>query len=175
VGFLVTSSQASLWIRDFRGFDMQETSHLADLKELSQRSTAAFNAHDANALAALDHPDVVNTAPSPTGRTELRGHEAAKAYNQSWFTAFPDAKTTIITEVIGGDYFVQEGTFQGTNTGTWKSEAGDMPATGKTLKGQFCLIAKVRDGLIVSSNLYFDQVQVLTQLGLMPAPAEARS
>ena len=145
---------------------------MADLKELSQRSIAAWNAHDANALAALDHTDVVFTAPSPTGRTELRGREAAKEYTQSWFTAFPDAKTTIINEVIAGDYIVQECTFQGTNTGTWKSEVGDMPATGKTLKGEYCLIAKVRDGLFVSSNLYFDQVQVLTQLGLMPAPAE---
>jgi len=141
VGFLVTSSQASLWIRDFRGFDMQETSHMADLKELSQRSIAAWNAHDANALAALDHTDVVFTAPSPTGRTELRGREAAKEYTQSWFTAFPDAKTTIINEVIAGDYIVQECTFQGTNAGTWKSEVGDMPATGKTLKGEYCLIA----------------------------------
>ncbi len=145
---------------------------MADLKELSQRSIAAWNAHDANALAALDHTDVVFTAPSPTGRTELRGREAAKEYTQSWFTAFPDAKTTIINEVIAGDYIVQECTFQGTNAGTWKSEVGDMPATGKTLKGEYCLIAKVRDGLFVSSNLYFDQVQVLTQLGLMPAPAE---
>ena len=145
---------------------------MADLKELSQRSIAAWNAHDANALAALDHTDVVFTAPSPTGRTELRGREAGKEYNQSWFTAFPDAKTTIINEVIAGDYIVQECTFQGTNAGTWKSEVGDMPATGKTLKGEYCLIAKVRDGLFVSSNLYFDQVQVLTQLGLMPAPAE---
>jgi predicted ester cyclase len=146
---------------------------MADLKELSQRIIAAFNAHDANALAVLDHPDVVSTAPSPTGRTELRGRVAAKEYNQSWFTAFPDAKIAITNEVIAGDCIVQEGTFEGLNTGPWKAEAVDMPATGKTLKGQYCQVAKVRDGLIVSSNLYFDQVQVLTQLGLMPAPAEA--
>jgi len=145
---------------------------MADLKELSQSSIAAFNAHDANALAALEHQDAINTAPSPTGRTERRGREASIEYNQSWFNAFPDAKITIINEVIAGDFIVQEGTFQGTNTGAWKSEGGDMPATGKVLKGQYCQTAKVRDGLFVSSNLYFDQVQVLTQLGLMPAPAE---
>jgi hypothetical protein len=146
---------------------------MADLKDIAQRNIAAFNAHDTNALAALDHQDVVSTAPSPTGRTELRGREAAKGYNQSWFTAFPDAKVTSTNDVIAGDYIVQEGTFEGTNTGTWTSEAGDMPATGKTLKGQFCQVIRTKDGLIVSSNLYFDQVQVLTQLGLMPAPAEA--
>ena len=123
---------------------------MADLKDIAQRNIAAFNAHDTNALAALDHQDVVSTAPSPTGRTELRGREAAKGYNQSWFTAFPDAKVTSTNDVIAGDYIVQEGTFQGTNTGTWKSEAGDMPATGKTLKGQFCQVIRTKDGLIVS-------------------------
>jgi predicted ester cyclase len=148
---------------------------MADLKELSQRSVEAYNAHDVSALAKLDHQDVVTTAPGPTGRTERRGRQASQEYNQSWFTAFPDAKITIINEVITGDTFVQEGIFKGTNTGEWKSEVGDMPATGKTLNGQFCLVAKVRDGLIVSGNLYFDQVDVLTQLGLMPAPAEARA
>jgi predicted ester cyclase len=175
VGFLVTPSQASLWIRDFRGFDMQETPHMADLKELSQRSVEAYNAHDASKLATLDHQDVVTTAPGPKGRTELRGRKAGQDYNQSWFTAFPDAKITIINEVIASDTFVQEGIFKGTNTGEWKSEAGDMPATGKTVNGQFCLVAKVRDGLIVSGNLYFDQVDLMTQLGLMPVPAEARA
>jgi ketosteroid isomerase-like protein len=148
---------------------------MADLKDLSQRNIAVFNAHDANAAAALDHPDVVATVPSPTGRAELRGREAAKQYNQSWFDAFPDAKVTSTNDVIAGDYLVQEGTFEGTNTGIWRSEAGDMPATGKTLKGQYCQVIRTKDGLIISSHLYFDQVQVLTQLGLMPAPAETRA
>lgn len=144
-----------------------------DVKEISARSLAAFNAHDADALAALDDPSVAITFPSPTGRSQARGREGSKAYNQSWFKAFPDAKITITNEVITGDHIVQEGTFQGTNTGTWKSEVTDMPATGKSLKGEYCLILKVKEGLIVSSNLYFDQVQVLTQLGLMRAPATA--
>ncbi len=146
---------------------------MSDLKDFAARANKAFNAHDADALAALDDSDVVFTAPSPSGRTERRGRQSSKEYNQSWFTAFPDAKTAIINEVIAGDYIVQEGTFQGTNTGTWKSEAVDMPATGKTLKGHYCLVSKVTNEQIVTSNLYFDQVELMTQLGLMPAPAEA--
>jgi ketosteroid isomerase-like protein len=146
---------------------------MADLKQIAQENINAFNAHDADAVAALDHPDVVSTVPGPTGRTELRGREAAKGYNQSWFNAFPDARVRSTNDVISGDYIVQEGTFEGTNTGPWQSEAGDMPATGRALKGQFCQVIRTKDGKIVESNLYFDQVQVLTQLGLMPAPAEA--
>jgi predicted ester cyclase len=145
---------------------------MGDLRDLSARGTAAFNAHDAQALGALDHEDVVQTAPSPTGRKEMRGRQASIEYNQAWFNAFPDARITVSNEVIAGDYIVQEGTFEGTNTGEWKSEAGDMPATGKPLKGSFCLVGKVKDGLFIQSNLYFDQVEILSQLGLMPAPAE---
>src|SRR3979411_2441298 len=146
---------------------------MADLREIGQQNINAFNAHDANAVEVSAHSDVVASAPNPTGRSELRGREAVKAYNQSWFDAFPDARVRSTNDVISGDYLVQEGTFEGTNTGPWRSEGGDMPATGRALKGQFCQVIRTKDGKIVSSNLYFDQVQVLTQLGLMPAPAEA--
>jgi predicted ester cyclase len=148
---------------------------MANLKDISERATAAFNAHDAQAAAALDDPNVVFSAPGPSGRTEYRGREASRQYNQNWFDAFPDAKVVVITEVISGDHIVQEGKFEGTNTGAWKSAAGEMPATGKPVKGQYCLVNKVKDGLVVSGNLYFDQVELMTQLGLMPAPAEARA
>ena len=146
---------------------------MADLKEIADRGTAAFNAHDAAALAALDDPNVVYSTPSPTGRIEHRGKEAGRIYNQNWFDAFPDAKVTIVNEVLADGNIVQEGTFQGTNTGTWKSDAGDMEATGKTVNGTYCLVSKVRDGLIISGTLYFDQVELMSQLGLMPAPAQA--
>lgn len=146
---------------------------MADLKEIADRAIAAFNAHDADALAALDDPNVVTTVPGPTGRTELRGHDANRDYNQNWFDAFPDAKVTIVTEVISGDIIVQEGKFQGTNTGAWKTEAGDMPATGKTLNGSYCQVVKIQGGLAISTNLYFDQLEVMAQLGLMPEPAVA--
>ncbi|MFY9615724.1 MAG: ester cyclase [Candidatus Dormiibacterota bacterium] len=144
---------------------------MSDLKEFSARATAAFNAHDVDALAALDDPSVVYSVPSPTGRSELKGRDAGKQYNESWFTAFPDAKITIKNEVIAGDTIVQEAIFEGTNSGTWKSEAMEMPATGKSLKGHYCLVTKVTNDQIVTSNLYFDQVELMTQLGLMPEPA----
>jgi len=146
---------------------------MADLKEIAERGTAAFNAHDADALAALDDPNVIYTAPGPTGRSEYRGRDAEREYNQNWFDAFPDAKVTINTEVLADDCIVQEGVLQGTNTGAWKAEGGGMPATGKAVTGSFCLVSKVRDGLVISGNLYFDQMDLMAQLGLIPEPAGA--
>lgn len=146
---------------------------MSNLREIAARGTAAFNTQDADALAALDAPDVVTSAPGPAGRLNLEGQAAAREYNQTWFNAFPDGKITVNHEVIAEDSIVQEGTFEGTNTGVWKSEGADMPPTGRTLKGKFCQVARVKEGLIVSSSLYYDQVEVLTQLGLMPIPAPA--
>ncbi|HXA42907.1 MAG TPA: ester cyclase [Candidatus Solibacter sp.] len=146
---------------------------MADLKEIAERGTAAFNAHDADALAALDDPNVLYTAPGPTGRTEYRGREAGREYNQNWFDAFPDAKITINTEVLADDCIVQEGVFRGTNTGAWKAEGGGMPATGKAVTGAYCLVSKVKDGLVISGNLYFDQMELMAQLGLIPEPVGA--
>jgi ketosteroid isomerase-like protein len=146
---------------------------MADLKEIAERGTAAFNAHDVEALAALDDPNVVYSTPGPTGRAEYRGKEAGKAYNQNWFTAFPDARVTIVNEIITSDAIVQEGTFHGTNTGPWDTGSGEMAATGKAVDGTYCLVSKVRDGRIISGNLYFDQVELMGQLGLIPAAAGA--
>jgi len=146
---------------------------MTDVKEISTRTIAAFNAGDAKALDALSSDKVVLYAPGPTGRAAHRGREAVKSYNEAWFGAFPGGKLVVQNQQISNDYITVEGTFEGVNTGVWKAEGTDMPATGKALKGHFCQVTKITDGLIESSNLYFDQLDVMTQLGLMPAPAAA--
>jgi steroid delta-isomerase-like uncharacterized protein len=145
---------------------------MLDLREIADRGTAAFNTQDGAAFAALCASGVITGAPGPAGRLSLTGRDAAREYNQTWFNAFPDGRITVDHELIADDCIVQECTFEGTNTGPWKAEGADMPATGKTLKGPFCQVIRVTDGRIASTNLYFDQVEVLTQLGLMPSAAE---
>ncbi len=38
---------------------------------------------------------------------------------------------------------------------------------------KFCLVVRVRDGEIVDSREYYDTMALMTQLGLMPEPAQA--
>ena len=47
-------------------------------------------------------------------------------------------------------------------------DGAEIPATGKTFDFPFVGIFQVRDGKISSIRIYYDQVEVLTQLGLMP-------
>ena len=58
---------------------------------------------------------------------------------------------------------------------TLSGPAGDIPATHRRLEGRGAQILRVSGGKIVEEYLYFDQVQVLAQLGLMPEPAAAQA
>src|SRR5207244_10229721 len=62
--------------------------------------------------------------------------------------------------------------FTGTHNGTLKTPMGDVPATGRKVKGEFIQIFQVDRGLVKKLNLMFDQVQLMTQLGMAPAPPQ---
>ena len=53
------------------------------------------------------------------------------------------------------------------------SPAGEIPATNRRLNGRGVQLFKVDGDVVTDTRVYFDQVQVLTQLGLMPEPAAA--
>ncbi len=74
---------------------------------------------------------------------------------------------------IDGDIAVEEGTFTGTHHGTLPSPAGDIAPTGRPVAVDYIHALRYRDGQHVSFNLLFDRLQMLEQLGLIPAPALA--
>jgi len=76
-------------------------------------------------------------------------------------------------QVIAGDTAVTEATYSGTHTGTLRTPNGDIPATGKQVQGRQVAVQRVRDGLVWSEHLYFDQLEMLSSLGLAPQPAKA--
>ena len=62
----------------------------------------------------------------------------------------------------------QEGRFIGTHNGTLRGPAGDIPATGRSVDARFCGIYEFDEGKITSCHLYFDQADMMMQLGLTP-------
>jgi len=56
----------------------------------------------------------------------------------------------------------------GTNTG----EGNGLPATGKKLAGRGITIWRISGGKILEEWSEFDQLRILTGLGLLPAPAK---
>ena len=141
---------------------------MADPRELGQKFIDAFNAHDRQRMRDLNAENTVFEAP---GDVTVEGGDAAADYAMAWVRAFPDARITVHNEIVGGDWVVQEFTFTGTHEDTLVSPAGEIAATHRPLNGRGVQIFRVEGETIAATRLYFDQVQVLTQLGLMPEPA----
>jgi steroid delta-isomerase-like uncharacterized protein len=143
---------------------------MANAQEVGRRFIDAFNAHDEGRIRELNAENAVFEAP---GEVKLQGRDASAEYAMAWLRAFPDARIDVHNELVAGDWVVQEFTFTGTHEDTLSSPGGDIPATHKKLTGRGTQIFRIDGETVADTRLYFDQVQVMTQLGLMPEPATA--
>jgi predicted ester cyclase len=125
----------------------------------------AFNAHDEAAVRAATGDDCVFEGP---GGVRLEGGDAVAGYAKVWLNAFSDAALEADSIVVDGDWVAMNGTFKGTHDGILSSPNGDVPATGRRLEGRCAQLARFQDGKAVEEHLYFDQMDVITQLGLAP-------
>jgi len=66
-----------------------------------------------------------------------------------------------------GDVVIAEGRFVGTFTGLPAGPDGDAQPTGARVELRFADVLGVENGVIVSYRTYYDQLALLTQLGLM--------
>ena len=141
-----------------------------DAEQLCAQATDAFNAHDEAAMRRHWAEDGVLEAP---GGARLEGLDAIVSYAMAWIRAFPDAHLEVKARMASGDTVVHEMVFHGTHQGTLVGPQGEIPPTGRSLDGRAVQVFRVRDGKIVEEHLYFDEVDVMSQLGLMPDPARA--
>jgi predicted ester cyclase len=139
-------------------------------QEVATAFLEAFNAHDEARMMELTAENAVLEAP---GDVRLEGREATTAYAMEWLNAFPDARITLSNELVCGDWVVQEFTFSGTHTAPLQSPMGEVPATNRSVNGRGVQVLRFEGDECVDTRLYFDQVQVMTQLGLMPEAATA--
>jgi steroid delta-isomerase-like uncharacterized protein len=135
-------------------------------KEVVDRGLAAWRARDADAFAQCYGDDAEIVGP---GGMLLRGQEGARQFFAGWMEAVPDNEVTIQTEYWTDSAVFQEAVFSGTHTGNLVSPDGQViPPTGRRVSAPFADIFVVERDRIQSDHIYFDQVEFLTQLGLMP-------
>jgi uncharacterized protein (TIGR02246 family) len=143
---------------------------MASLRDLFNEGERAFNAHDIDAEMDLYAADAEFTGP---GGMQLKGIDAIRQFTQGWFQGFPDAKIRTDKYIEADDTIVQEGVFIGTHTGVFPTPMGDIPPTGRRVEGRFADVFVVKDGKFVSDHLFFDRMDLMEQLGLVPTPAAA--
>jgi len=121
-----------------------------------------FAAGDLEGADALFADDCRFTMPmGPMTKAEHRGMgEAFKA-------GLPDSHMVVDNAIDGGDQVFLEGRFVGTHEGDLQSPDGTIPSSGNKLDLRFADYFKVADGRIVEHRTYFDQVDMLRQLGAM--------
>ena len=136
-------------------------------REAFERGTDTFNAHDIDGFAAVVADDVVFQAP---GGMRGDGKPACVEFFGSWFSAFPDFHVEVHHVHFIDDLAVEEGTYRGTHDGVLHTPAGDIPPTGRAVTGEYVQVLRFRDGKHTSFNLMFDRLQMLEQLGVIPAP-----
>jgi heme-degrading monooxygenase HmoA len=140
-----------------------------DTRNLIERGVDLWNSRDrAGWLACFDLNRLQIQAP---GGFRLSGQEAADTFWSTWQEAYPDNRletTAIHADDRGGAH---EGRFLGTHTGALRGPAGEIPATGKVTDGTFTGTYEIEDGKVTSYHLYFDQLEVLSQLGITPPAA----
>ncbi|MCI0685655.1 MAG: ester cyclase [Sporichthyaceae bacterium] len=100
---------------------------------------------------------------------ELKGRDQIVAPMRPFIDAFPGASFEPIAAYESGDVAIDEGYFVGTNTAPLTLPGGQtLPPTGKSVRVRSCDVATVKNGLITHYRLYFDQMDLLTQLGIAP-------
>ena len=123
-----------------------------------------FEANDIDAAVAAFSDELETIDP---GMGTVHGIEPFREYLETFKRAMPDARAVIEREYEAGDTVIVEGRFVGTHTGPLAGDDGDIGPTGASVDLRFADFSRVEDGKIVSYHTYYDQVGLLTQLGLM--------
>ena len=124
-----------------------------------------WNKHNLAAIDEIYAPDAVNHT-LPPGLP--KGVEGNKAFTNMFLSAFPDTKMTVEQQIAEGDKVATRWIAQGTH----KGELMGIPATGKQVTVTGISIERIAGGRIVETWDEFDQMGMMQQLGVIPAPGQ---
>ena len=130
---------------------------------LARRLFDMLNRRDLDAVAELQHPDVVDdfiVLRPARGRAEVR------AFFESLFTAFPDFRLEIEQVTASGDRAVVQWRSSGTFTG---GPFEGIQPNGKRvdLRGVDCM--QFEAGRLKHNTIYYDGMSFARAVGLLPA------
>jgi ketosteroid isomerase-like protein len=134
-------------------------------RSLLERYVDRYNAGDLDGVMELYADDSVQLMPDGT----FEGSAAIRDRLGQELGAFSDLAHRYISYVEQDDAFADEWVFVGTHTGPVVLPDGtEVPPTGKRVEVRGMEIVRVREGKIVVDNLYYDNLAVASQLGLLP-------
>ena len=131
------------------------------IEQANTDTYAAWNAHDADAVAAVFARDaeIIDIASG----TVTRGREAIRDTARARFTGFPDFSLEKVFLVIDERANADRWIMRGTHTGEFMG----LAPTGRAVEVQGATFSEFdADGLVVRDTHYIDLPSLLSQLGL---------
>jgi len=128
---------------------------------------ASFNTGDLSKLSDHATEDMVSHQMDISIKTA--GLQAVRDQLAMYRTAFPDLRQEILSMSTSGDRTFVQLRIQGTNSGAW----GKMPPTGRSMDVMGIDMVRFENGKVVEHWGYMEEMKMMQQLGLVPAPGEA--
>ena len=128
---------------------------------------AAVNRGDLDALVSMCHPDAIHGIGGET----YRGAQGVRDLFKPIIDASSEREVQINNVVESGDTVVVEFVFRFQNTGAMVSAQGTIPPTGRPVRLASIAVYELRDGKLAGSRGMFARLDLMTQLGLIGAPA----
>lgn len=121
----------------------------------------------ASARQKLRSPQVPGRTRGPGAGKPVRSREEFIALQRGFMTTFPDQHVRLEQMIAEGDHVAVRAIYTGTQSGPM----GDFPASGNKVDGPFIAFFRIESGKIAELWVEWDNVAMLTQLGVLP-PAE---
>jgi ketosteroid isomerase-like protein len=143
-----------------------------DALQLINKTTDTWNNRDRNGYLACYAHDCEIIAPGFAGT----GHQAVNEFWDAYMNAFPDNRVVLATTVGGrSQAAAEEARLEGTHTGPLPGADGAVvPPSGNHVSVPFTGLHTERDGQLISSRFYFDQLDFLGQLGALAGLTEGK-
>ena len=144
---------------------------MGDPVSLVKENIQAFSDNDLEKFGEMLTDDAVYVEPGTHRKVESKSAYIELA--QGWKQTFPDVAGTITSIFADGDRAVAEISWKGTHDGEMPTPTGGIPATGRTVEVDSCLLATIDGDKIAEVHHYFDFMTMLAQIGAVPEPATA--
>lgn len=135
---------------------------MSDARAVILKHIAAVNDHDSSADPWASDAELVAPGGQASGRDDVI------SFLGVFSEAFPDIRLDVKSLLTDGTGAAAEGTLSGTHDGVLHTPNGDVAPTGRAVELRWAAVYTTEGDTLKSEHLFFDQMDFLGQLGLLP-------